>query len=359
MATVSDLSQPKSVLRSAMRQAIAAAGEPEAQFRQNPRVGCVLLTPDGQTLSVGAHRGPGTAHAEVDAIAKARQEHGAGAVVGATAIVTLEPCRHTGLTGPCTQALVEAEIDTVVCAVSDPTAQAAGGAEVLRQAGVTVVEGFMADEAIGADLPWLTAVRRGRPWVTFKVAVSMDGRAAAADGTSQWITGPVARADVHSQRGRHDAVAVGKGTIAADNPRLTVRDDADLPLASELQPVRVVLGSALPDSSLNIWDDAAETIAIADHDPVAVLEVLWTRGLRRVYLEGGSTVASAWVAAGVVDAIDCYVAPLMLGQGLSAVGDIGVPTLADAKRWHLSDVSLCGSDAKLSLRPLNPGKGEE
>lgn len=358
VATVSALSHPKNVLRSAMRQAVAAASEPVAQFRQNPRVGCVLLNSADEVLAVGAHHGPGTAHAEVQAIHRAHEEHGVNATHGATAVVTLEPCKHTGLTGPCTKALLAAGISNVVFAVSDPTSQAGGGGEELREAGVTVVEGFMADEAVNADRPWVTAARRRRPWVTLKVATSLDGRIAAADSTSEWITGPVARADVHQQRGRHDAVAVGRGTVVADNCRLTVRDDADQPLDLSLQPLRVVLGDVRADRNLRVWDNTADTVGIADHDPYAVLDKLWDRGVRRLYLEGGAQVASAWVAAGAVDAIDCYIAPMLLGQGLSAVADVGVGTLSDAKKWHLEDVSLCGSDAKLRLRPLNPAKGE-
>ena len=203
--------------RGAMRRALDLAAR--GPVGVNPQVGAVLLAADGTTLAEGWHRGAGTAHAEVDALSHLP----AGAARGATAVVTLEPCNHTGRTGPCAVALIEAGVARVVYALDDPVAVSHGGAETLRAAGVEVEAGVEADAALTLIDPWVTAARLGRPHVTVKWAQSLDGRAAADDGTSQWITGAAARADVHRRRAEADAIVVGTGTVLADDPALTAR----------------------------------------------------------------------------------------------------------------------------------------
>ncbi|MEB0267804.1 bifunctional diaminohydroxyphosphoribosylaminopyrimidine deaminase/5-amino-6-(5-phosphoribosylamino)uracil reductase RibD, partial [Cryobacterium sp. 10I5] len=203
-----------------MRRALSLAANGPATG-PNPRVGCLIVDADGTVLAEGWHRGAGTAHAEVDALAHLP----AGAARGATAIVTLEPCNHTGRTGPCSVALIEAGVNRVVYAVSDPGHASSGGAERLRAAGVEVVGGVLAVEAEAFLADWLVAARLGRPFVTLKWASSLDGRAAAADGSSRWITGIDARLDVHRRRAGSDAILVGTGTVLADDPALTARAD--------------------------------------------------------------------------------------------------------------------------------------
>jgi len=207
-----------------MRRALSAALRGPRGV--NPQVGAVILSPEGEVLAEGWHRGVGTAHAEVDAMSQLTPDQ----LRGATAVVTLEPCNHTGRTGPCAQALIDAGVARVVYAVDDPGAVSGGGAERLAASGVTVEEGLLRDEGTALLDTWLTVQRLGRPHVTVKWAQSLDGRAAAADGTSMWITGPEARADVHRRRSDADAIVVGIGTVLADDPALTARGAAGQPL---------------------------------------------------------------------------------------------------------------------------------
>jgi diaminohydroxyphosphoribosylaminopyrimidine deaminase / 5-amino-6-(5-phosphoribosylamino)uracil reductase len=331
---------------AAMRQALDAAREPTGRISPNPRVGCVLLDPTGQVLTIGRHEGPGRPHAEADALTQA----GATAS-GATAVVTLEPCDHDGRTGPCTVALIAAGVARVVYAVDDPNPLAAGGAAVLRTAGIDVEGGVLADAAYALNERWLTAVARGRPYVTWKYAATLDGRSAAADGTSAWITSPESRRDANRRRAEADAIVVGTGTVLLDDPRLTVRDDADAPLPYDEQPLRVVLGTReIPDGA-RVWDDAAPTMQIRTRDVDSALVALHDLELRHVWLEGGPRLAGAFVAAGVVDEVVGYVAPAFLGTGAAALADAGVDTISDIRRFTLRDVSRVGADVRLIARP--------
>ncbi|MGI9197602.1 MAG: bifunctional diaminohydroxyphosphoribosylaminopyrimidine deaminase/5-amino-6-(5-phosphoribosylamino)uracil reductase RibD [Candidatus Nanopelagicales bacterium] len=327
----------------AMRRAIALARESRIPDGPNPRVGCVLLGRDGSVLGEGAHQGAGTPHAEVEAIAAA------GALgPGATAVVTLEPCHHQGRTGPCSEALIAAGVARVVFAQSDPHAIAAGGAARLSAAGVDVEGGVLAEEAAGLNEAWTFAVTHGRPWVTLKVAASLDGRVAAADGTSRWITGDQARAQVHDLRGEVDAIAVGSGTVSIDDPQLTARDGAGELLPH--QPMRVVVGMRGIPSQARVADDAAPTLHVRTHDPAAVLAALAEREVRHLLLEGGPTLSAAFLRAGLVDDLVWYVAPLMLGAGRPAVGDLGIPTIADGLRLTEVRVDQVGEDARIRGR---------
>ena len=327
------------VQTAAMQRALRAAASPDAPPGPNPRVGCVILSPDGDVLAEGHHRGAGTAHAEVDALANLAA---AGASArGTTAVVTLEPCNHQGRTGPCVQALLDAGVAEVIYAQDDPTDQAGGGAAALEAAGVRVRRGLCAQQAARLNRPWLLAVTRGRPMVTWKLATTLDGRIAAADGTSQWITPVAARHDAHRLRRQCDAIA--------DAPALTVRDEAGQPAPAHLQPLRVVVGSrSLPPTSRVRADD--HYLLLPDHDPRAVLAVLAKRKIRHVLLEGGPTLATAFLRAGLVDQVVDYTAPALLGAGAAALADFGAATISDALKLSHPRVEVLGAGDELAVR---------
>ncbi|WP_374928231.1 bifunctional diaminohydroxyphosphoribosylaminopyrimidine deaminase/5-amino-6-(5-phosphoribosylamino)uracil reductase RibD [Kytococcus sedentarius] len=341
-----------------MRRALELAARGPA-VDPNPRVGCVLLDADGRTLGEGWHRGAGTPHAEVAALTAALADAGE-LPPGTTAVVTLEPCNHTGRTGPCSQALLDAGVSRVVIAQPDPTPLAAGGAEHLRAVGVEVVTGVMEREATALN-EWFTAsARLGRPVVTLKLASTLDGRVAAADGTSRWITGEQARLDVHRQRATAGAVVVGTGTALADDPQLTVRlpeGDPALALlhvaegAPARQPLRVVVGTRELPASARLLDDVAETLLLPTHDPAEVLTTLGGRGIHHAWLEGGPTLAAAFLRAGLVDRLVHHLAPALLGSGAPLTGDLGIGTIAGLDRWRLDDVTRLGDDLRLTLTP--------
>ncbi|WP_461170687.1 bifunctional diaminohydroxyphosphoribosylaminopyrimidine deaminase/5-amino-6-(5-phosphoribosylamino)uracil reductase RibD [Arthrobacter sp. Z1-15] len=323
----------------------------------NPLVGAVILGHAGEVLSTGYHRGAGTPHAEADALAAAAA---AGAdVAGATIVVTLEPCNHTGRTGPCTQAILKAGITRVVYAAADPTAEASGGAATLAAAGVQTSGGLMAAESGELNHRWIRAMQEQRPFVTVKIAQSLDGRTAAEDGTSQWITGSAARTDGHTIRSRADAVVVGTGTVLADDPQLTARDE--LGGAAPRQPLRVAVGHRPVPADAAIRGTDNRFLQLAEHDPAAICRELYSRGVRHLMVEGGATVAGAFLRDGLTDELVSYVAPLLLGAGTSAVGALGVHTLADASRWRWDEtgggaVRREGQDLRLRLEPL-PASG--
>ncbi|QEO10705.1 bifunctional diaminohydroxyphosphoribosylaminopyrimidine deaminase/5-amino-6-(5-phosphoribosylamino)uracil reductase RibD [Protaetiibacter larvae] len=310
----------------------------------NPQVGCVLLDAGGAVVAEGWHRGAGTAHAEVDALSRLEDAR------GLTAVVTLEPCNHTGRTGPCSEALIAAGVARVVYAVSDPGHESAGGAARLREAGVEVIGGVLADEVRAFLHVWLTAVARHRPWVTVKWASTLDGRAAAADGTSQWITGTAARQRVHEQRAASDAILVGIGTVLADDPALTARGDGGELLAH--QPIPVVVGERGVPATAAVRAHPAGLIETGSRDLEAILRELDARGIRRVYVEGGPTLASALIAAGLADEYAVYLAPVLLGGDRLAVGDLGIPTIADARRLRITSIEQLGDDLLVTARPI-------
>lgn len=325
----------------AMRAALAASATVLGTTSPNPAVGAVVLDEHGALVGTAATAPPGGPHAEVRALAAAGDR-----ARGGTVVVTLEPCRHTGRTGPCTEALLDAGVARVVVGCADPTAVAGGGAQVLREAGVEMTVGVLADEVAAGPLEaWLTAQATGRPFVTWKYAATLDGRSAAADGTSRWITGEGARADVHRLRAEVDAVLVGVGTVLADDPQLTVRPDPGR------QPLRVVLDrSGRTPAAARVHDGAAETVVLAAA-PHEALQELKQRGVVSVLLEGGPTLAGSFLAEGLVDRVVGYVAPALLGDGAPALARAGVGTIKDAVRLRLDDVTRFGDDVRLVLRP--------
>lgn len=342
------------LLESLMRHALALAGHGPATGI-NPHVGCVLVDGTGCVVAEGWHRGSGTPHAEVDALSKlAKTSNGLPDAAGLTAVVTLEPCNHTGHTGPCSVALIEAGVSRVVYAVPDPGLKSAGGAERLRASGVTVEPGVLADEASETMRVWLTATRLRRPFVTLKWASSLDGRAAAADGSSKWITGTAARQRVHEQRERSDAIVVGTGTVLLDDPSLTARGDAGELMPH--QPVPVVIGEREIPAGSRVFDHPQGAILERSRDLPAILSGLFDRGIRHVFVEGGPTLASAFVAAGLVDELLVYLAPMLLGGPQLALGDIGVDSLVRALRLQIDSVESLGEDLLVTARPARPGR---
>ncbi len=324
--------------RTAMQRAAVLAARAE-RTSPNPKVGCVILDADGDAVGEGYHRGAGLPHAEVEALAAA----GARAK-GATAVVTLEPCNHFGRTGPCTQALIDAGIARVVVGRRDPNAHAAGGIEALRSAGVGVALAEPDPGLAALNRYWETAVANGRPAVVWKTAATLDGRVAAADGTSRWITGPQARGEVHRLRAEVDAVMVGTGTALADDPQLTVRTR---PVGQ--QPLRVVVGARDLPPGARLHDDAAPTLHLRDREPQRILHRLWEAGIRSVLLEGGPTLATAFLRADLVDFAVWFAAPKLLGAGAAAVHDLGIATLADARTFALHDARITGDDVRIDL----------
>ena len=327
----------------AMRRALELAALGPA-FGANPRVGAVILDSAGQIIAEGWHRGAGTAHAEVDALAKIQNLRDANGKLpaGLTAVVTLEPCNHTGRTGPCSQALIDAGISRVVFAADDPGRESANGAAHLRAEGIQVGSGMLAAESEELNRVWFTAMRNQRPFVTLKWATSIDGRAAAADGTSKWISGPESRAESHLRRSNVDAILVGTGTVLADDPELTARKpDGSL---YEHQPLRVVVGERELRGDLRVFNADAETAIFKTHSLTEVLDDLFKRGVRHVWVEGGPSVASKFVAENLVDEYIVYLAPMLIGGPRAALADIGVGNISEAKHLRVLESKHLGQD---------------
>ncbi|WP_040517725.1 bifunctional diaminohydroxyphosphoribosylaminopyrimidine deaminase/5-amino-6-(5-phosphoribosylamino)uracil reductase RibD [Gordonia neofelifaecis] len=326
-----------------MRRAIAESEAAQGFTTPNPPVGAVVLDADGEIAGVGRTQPPGGPHAEVMALRAAGER-----ARGGTAVVTLEPCDHTGRTGPCTQALLSAGIADVHFAVADPNPDAAGGAQTLRAAGVDVHPGVLESEARSGPLKyWLFRQKTGRPFVTAKIAATADGRIAAPDGSSQWITGPQAREHAHEVRGRLDAIVVGTGTVLVDDPSLTARRPDGRLL--DHQPTRVVLGLREVPAAARVRDGSAPFVHVASRDPRAVVDAL--PDALHVLVEGGPEVIGAFLAAGLVDEIHAYLAPTILGAGRAAVSDESVATLAQAHRFRRSGLLELGEDILLILEP--------
>jgi diaminohydroxyphosphoribosylaminopyrimidine deaminase/5-amino-6-(5-phosphoribosylamino)uracil reductase len=316
-----------------MRRAIELAESARAVAHPNPWVGCVIESVTGHTFE-GATRAPGSAHAEIVAL-----ELAGDAAHGATVYTTLEPCAHVGRTPPCVSALIDAGVARVVVGIEDPDPLVRGrGITQLRAAGIDVAVGVAADDVRSQLAPYVKHRLTGRPWVVLKLAASLDGRTAARDGTSQWITGEPARADAHRLRAESDAVLVGAGTVKADDPALTVR------LVPGNDPLRVVLGSAPPGARcqpcLELSGDLDE-----------VLADLGARGVMQVLIEGGPTVAGAFHRSGLVDRYVLYFAPVLFGGDDSRplfAGD-GAASMADLWRGRIESVERLGDDLKVVL----------
>jgi len=314
-------------------------------YGANPQVGAIILDKELNIIAEGWHKGAGTPHAEVDALSKLPN----GVPAGSTAVVTLEPCNHTGRTGPCAVALIEGGISRVVYASSDPGVESANGAQTLRDAGVEVIQGVLEEEADEQSYVWLTAMKKQRPFVSLKWAQTLDGRTAATDKTSKWISGSVSREDVHLRRSQLDAILVGTGTVQYDNPDLTARK----PDGSryEHQPLRVVVGKTELSQDLRVFNDEAPTVQLKTHDIKEVLTQLWDRGIRHVLVEGGAQLASEFIAKGIFDEILIYQAPLLVGGANVAVTDIGIDTMQKALELNFTEVKRLGDDIFIRAVP--------
>jgi diaminohydroxyphosphoribosylaminopyrimidine deaminase/5-amino-6-(5-phosphoribosylamino)uracil reductase len=313
-----------------MRRAMEVAASVRASTSPNPWVGAVV-DPGGFE---GATQPPGGPHAEIVALEAAGE-----AARGATLVVTLEPCAHQGRTPPCVDAIIEAGVARVVVGVEDPDPNVRGrGIARLRDAGIDVEVGVLADEVRSQLAPYLKHRSTGRPWLVLKLAASVDGRTAAPDGSSQWITGERARADAHRLRAESDAVIVGAGTVRADDPSLTVRH------GEGRDPMRVVLGKAPPGAKVH---PALEL----EGDLPDVLDELGRRGVVQALVEGGATVAGAFHRAGLVDRYVVYLAPALFGgdDARPMFAGPGAPTIDDVWRGRITDVERLGDDLRLEL----------
>lgn len=352
---------PPQVIVSAMSRAISESLP--HRTHPNPRVGAVVIGPDRAILAVGSHHGPGTPHAEVDALSRLDDKPPPGSVM----VVTLEPCNHYGRTPPCTEAIIAAGVDRVVVGALDPDPRVSGGGvERLRAAGVEVQTGTLAFQVEAADPAYFHHRRTGRAHVTIKSASTLDGQTAAADGTSQWITSEEARADSHLLRASMDAVLVGAGTLRADDPTLTVRTDdpprhqpvgvviagtGELPVRARLweRPDTLVISTTPRDLGVEVVQVSAGDDGLPD--PVAVATILGDRGLLAVMLEGGARLAASFWKAGVVDAGVSYLAARLAGgTGASVFGGTWA-TLADSVPVVITATRGVGPDLRVDWKP--------
>ena len=330
----------------AMQRAIALAEKGLGKTAPNPIVGAVIIDAAGNVVGEGFHdRHKSSDHAEVVAVKAAGEK-----ARGATIVVTLEPCNHTGTTGPCSQVIIDAGITTVVFAVSDPNAVAAGGADALRAAGITVIEGVMKDEAAFSNRAWLMKIKKGRPFFTWKVATTLDGKVAAADGTSKWITNERSRADVQVLRRAADAILVGTNTVIADNPHLIPRGDFD---GYAGNPIRVICGEQELPKDSHIFDDAAETVVVKTKDLDLLVEKLNDLGINHVFVEAGPTLASAMLDHCLMDELVMYQAPSLLGSGKGFFTFDHPSTISNQMRLDHMSTEVLDGDVKSVYRIRN------
>jgi len=320
----------------AMQRAIALSEKGLGKCAPNPIVGAVILDASGKIVSEGFHdRMTSKDHAEVVAIKSAGDQ-----TKGATMVVTLEPCNHTGSTGPCTQAIIDCGISTVVFAVKDPNIVAAGGADALRAAGIKVVDGVLAREAAYANRAWLSKITKKRPFFVWKVATTLDAKIAASDGTSKWISNEVSRSDVQRLRRESDAILVGTNTVIVDNPHLIPRGEFS---GFSSNPIRIIFGEGNVPADSKVFDSAAETVQIKSRDLSELVSKLNELSVNQVFVEAGTTLASAMIAGGLLDELVIYQAPALLGSGKPFYSDDSKSTIEDQMRLeHISTEVLAG-----------------
>jgi diaminohydroxyphosphoribosylaminopyrimidine deaminase/5-amino-6-(5-phosphoribosylamino)uracil reductase len=354
-----------------MAEALQLAENAVGLSDPNPRVGCVMTSPDGRVIGRGHTQQAGGPHAEVMAIRDAQAQ--GESLVGATAHVTLEPCAHTGRTPPCCNALIAAGVSRVVMAIEDPFEQVAGrGAGALRAAGVEVISGVQTEAAYELNIGFFSRVTRGRPWVRLKVATSLDGYTALPSGTSQWITGEAARTDGHAWRRRSGAILTGVGTVRSDNPRMDVRL-----VGTALQPLRVIVDSRLESPpAARIFDEPGKVlVCAAQADPLRelalrqrgaeiefaarpggevdlarLLDLLGHRGVNELHVEAGHRLNGALLREGLVDELLVYVAPKLLGAGLGMAQLHSLSKLADATQLRFMSATPVGDDIRIIAR---------
>ena len=327
----------KQVLReeAAMARAIDCARLGLGTTYPNPIVGAVITSATGEIVSEGFHQGGD--HAEVIAINTAK-EIPAGAIL----YVSLEPCSHHGKTPPCVDAIINSGIKKVVYAVNDPNPAAAGGADRLRAAGIEVESGIGEVQARLENRAWLTKMELGRPRITWKIASTMDGKVAASDGSSKWITGELARTDVAHMRSQFDAIITSTATVIADDPLMTSKGFGK-------NPVRIVMGRTEINTGAQIMDSSAETIFIKSQNFKDLIALANERGFNQVLIESGPTFGTALLREDLIDEIVLFQAPTLFGSGKPAIGDLGITHISGRLDFEISDVEMIGSDLKITL----------
>ncbi len=348
---MSSPSRTDAVDRECMTRAIASAARVRCITSPNPWVGALLRTDDGQMFE-GATLEPGQAHAEIVALDAAGEN-----AVGSTLYVTLEPCSHTGRTGPCVDAIIAAGVRRVVVGIEDPDPRVAGsGIARLREAGLEVKLGAQEDQVRAQLAPYLKHRSTGRPWVVLKLASTLDGGTAAPNGTSQWITSTSARVDGHRLRAESDAILVGAGTIRRDDSSLTVRDYRPpvLPSSGSVDPMRVVLGKVAEDAKVRPCKEMSGDLG-------AILDELGADGVVQLLVEGGAGVAGDFHRAGLVDRYVIYVAPALFGgnDANGLFGGTGAWDIGDLWRGQFVSVERVGDDLKIVLAPTEPSSPSE
>ncbi|CAN2212370.1 RibD Pyrimidine reductase, riboflavin biosynthesis [Candidatus Nanopelagicaceae bacterium] len=320
---------------AAMARAIELARLGLGKTFPNPIVGAVITTATGELISEGFHQGAD--HAEVVAI-NAAKEIPAGSII----YVTLEPCNHQGKTPPCTDAIISAGISKVVYAVSDPNPIAAGGAGKLSAAGIEVVAGFAADEASFANRAWLTKVAKDRPRITWKIASTMDGKVTASDGSSKWITGELARAEVAIMRSQVDAIVTSTKTVQTDDPLLTSKGVGK-------NPVRIVMGQTEIPAESQILNADSETLLVNSRSAQDLIAIAKVRGFNELLIESGPTFGTALLREDLIDEIVLFQAPTFLGSGTPSVSDLGITNISSRLDFEIADVEVMGADLKITL----------
>ena len=304
----------------------------------NPNVAAAIYSAGGKLIADGFHnRAQSNDHAEVVALKKA-----GAAARGATMVISLEPCAHTGITPPCAQAIIDAGIAKVIYAITDPNPIAAGGAQLLTAAGITVEQQKSAELEF-MQRAWLAKQLLGRPLMIWKVAMTLDSKVAASDGTSQWISGPESRDDVQVLRAQSDAIVIGTNTAIIDNPHL-------VPRGHTARPVRIVCGEQVVPPTHNVFDEQARTITVKSKSIPELMKVLSDEGFNQVLVEAGPTLGSALMATGNIDELIIYQAPKLLGAGKEFVSHLGISTLADHIGLELISAAQFGSDTKSHYR---------
>lgn len=322
----------------AMRRALELAALGQGRTGANPIVGSVIIDADGEIISEGFHAGGD--HAEVVALKKCGE-----IPADATIVVTLEPCNHTGKTGPCTEAIIQSGINRVVFAVNDPNPVAANGRARLAAAGIQVVSGVLVDEARFVNRAWLQVIEKRRPLFIWKIAATLDGKSAASDGTSKWITSEGTRQYVTQLRRASDAILVGTGTVLADDPELLPHDS----IAAK-NPVRVIAGERAIPANAKIMDDRAETLIYPSRELAGLSEQLLQRNIKQVLVEAGSGLGTALFNAGLIDEIILIQAPTLFGIGRAFIGDIGITTIAERKDLQIISNTMVGADLVTHLK---------
>jgi len=304
----------------------------------NPNVAAAIYSAQGELISDGFHdRTTSLDHAEVVALKKAGDK-----ARGATMVISLEPCAHTGATPPCVDAIIAAGITHVIYAVNDPNPIAAGGAQKLRDAGIKV-EFVPSVQLVFAQRAWLRKEATGRPLMIWKVATTIDSKVAASDGTSQWISGPESREDVQKLRAQSDAILIGTNTALVDNPHL-------IPKGHAARPVRIISGEQVVPPTHKVFDDEARTMLVKSKSIPELISVLKEENFNRVLVEAGPTLGSALMASGNIDELIVYQAPKILGAGKEFVSHLGISTLADHIQLELISSVVMGSDIKSHYR---------